>query len=423
MKDIFNEGEEKKGGVSETTKYMKRPSNRGWLWAILTIAVVIVVAVVAYLLLSEPSLKLKKGAQLKIEDMKKMAAKVDKIERKIRERQNEVFELLRTAKQQGVEIPPEIYQSMELGPEEIKALEEKLDKEEDVSYKGLLKDIVEKEKDINKLKDELTSLEKKLPHPVVVKPGDTHKKIAMEYLTKEYNLPKDKAAKLVEQVNTFDYLVPGFKVWNFYDPEADVFGTFVTQGTAPISPNEIKRRKKKELITAKEKAEEKAKKLEEEKNTLEQQVSDLEAKKRALQEDVAMLQQERDKLSKELAALSAKVTDLESRLNSVWYVVGTKNMLKTQGIVKTGFLSSTKIKELDQSVFNNRLDLRTSTTIVLNASDFGLKKIKKVTILPKEVYKNKVDYEVVYSPDKLQVQIQILNPSKFKNNKIVILIK
>ncbi|MCD6454228.1 MAG: hypothetical protein J7L62_02875 [Candidatus Aminicenantes bacterium] len=422
MKDIFNEGEERET-TKETTRYMRKPSNKGWLWAILAVAVVIVVAVVAYLFLSEPSIKLKKGAQLKIEDMKKMAAKVDKIEQKIREKQNEVFELLRTAKQQGVEIPPEIYQSMELGPDEIKALESKLEKEEDVSYKGLLKDIVEKEKEINSLKEELTTLEKKLPRPVVVKKGDTHRDIAINFLTQEYNLPVEKAKKLVEKVNTFDYLIPGFKVWNFYDPEADVFGTFVTQGAAPISPNQIKRRKKQELITAKEKAEARAKELEVAKKTLEEQVAELEAKKKALQEDVSMLRQERDKLTRELAALSAKVADLESKMNSVWYVVGTKGVLKSQGIIKTGFLTSTKIKELDQSLFNNRLDLRTSTTIVINATDFGLKKIKDATVLPKEVFKKKVDYEVVFSPDKAQAQIQILNPNKFKNNKVVIIIK
>ncbi len=422
MKSIFEEGEEKKE-IGESTKYMKRPSNKGWLWAILIVAIIVIAGVVAYLLLSEPSLKLKKGAQLKLADMKRMAAKVDKIERKIKERQNDVFNLLKEAKKQGVEIPPEIYQSMELGPEEVSALEAKLEKEEDVSYKALLKDIVENEKEINNLKDELTTLEKKLPRPVLVKKGDSHLKIALDFLTKEYNVPEAKAKKIIEKVNIFDYLVPGFKVWNFYDPQAEVFGTFVTQGTAPISPNEIKRRKKKALISAKEKAEEKAKTLEVAKKSLEVQVSDLEAKKKALQEDVAMLQEERDKLSKELAALSARASDLESRLNSVWYAAGTKKSLKKQGIVKSGFLSSAKIKNLDESIFTNRVDIRATTTLVLNASDFGLKKIKGVSILPSNIFKKKTDYSVVFSPGGAQAQIQLLNPMKFKNNKIVILVK
>ncbi len=421
MANIFDEEEK----VSDSTRYMKTAggSRKAIIWGALVVALVIIAAVVAYLLLSGPSLKVKKGAQLKFEDMKKLAAKVDKIEQQIKKKQNQVFQLLKTAKAQGVEIPPEIYQSMDLGPEEIKALEEKLEKEEDVSYKGLLRSIVEKEKEIQSMKEELAELEKKLPRPVVVKKGDTHRKIAMDFLTKQYNLPPEKAAKLISRVNIFDYLVPGFKVWNFYDPEADVFGTFVTQGDAPISPNEIKRRKKQELINAKERAERKAEQLAQVKKSLEAQVAELEARKKQLQEDVVMLQEERNRLSRQLAELSSRVADLESRLNSVWFAVGTKAQLKKAGIVKGGFLTSTKIKNLSPSLFPNRLDLRKSTIIVLKASDFGVKKIKGAWILPKDFYKNKVDYRVIPSPDGQQIQIQILKPEKFKNNKIVIVLK
>ncbi len=421
MANIFDDEEK----VNDSTRYMKAPrsSNRAIIWIALVAALVIIAAVAAYLFLSGPSLKIKKGAQLKFEDMKKMAAKVDKIEQQIKKKQNEVFELIKTAKAQGVEIPPEIYQSMDLGPEEVKALEERLEKEEDVSYKGLLKSIVEKEKDIQKMKEELANIEKKLPRPVVVKRGDTHMKIAMDFLTKQYNLPPDKASKLISRVNIFDYLVPGFKVWNFYDPEADVFGTFVTQGDAPISPNEIKRRKKQELVSAKEKAEKKAEQLAQVKKSLEAQVAELESRKKQLQEDVVMLQEERNRLSRQLAELSSRVADLESRLNSVWYAVGTKAQLKKAGIIKGGFLTSTKIKNLSPSLFPNRLDLRNSTIIVLKASDFGVPKIKGAWILPKDFYQLGVDYMVIPSPDGQQIQIQILKPEKFKNNKIVIVLK
>lgn len=55
--------------------------------------------------------------------------------------------------------------------------------------------------------------------------------------------------KLAERTLLFDSLVPGFKVWNFYS--GDEYGSFITQGNAPISPNEISRRNKKALVMPK----------------------------------------------------------------------------------------------------------------------------------------------------------------------------
>jgi hypothetical protein len=36
-------------------------------------------------------------------------------------------------------------------------------------------------------------------------------------------------------------MVPGFRVWLYYNKETDVFGTFVTQGDAKINPNKLAR--------------------------------------------------------------------------------------------------------------------------------------------------------------------------------------
>ncbi len=393
------------------------PSSQKKLLSIAVAVVILIVVVAAAMLLLLP----RKGGEgeAKLKNMEKLVMKVDKLEHEIKEKEKQVFDLLKQAKEQGMELPQEVFNKMELGEEEKALLEKKLEQEQDVSYKSLLQEVLQKQKEIDELKKQLLELEKKLPKPVVVKEGDTHYDIAMNFLTKEKGLSEEEAKKLIERVNIFEYLVPGFRVWNFYSD--GVYGTFVTQGDAPISPNAIYRRKKKELIDAKEAAEKKAKTLEEEKKTLQEQVAELESLKAKLQEEVMALQKEKEELMARAEELARFSEELESKLNSLYYVAGTGKQLKKMGIIEQKFLSSKKIKSLKEEFFPNRIDLRRDNVIVLKAEDYGLKKFKKVNILPK-VYKKGKDYRISFSPDKKQVQIQILDPSNFKMAKIVIIV-
>ncbi len=418
MKEKFEEKGKITEGEGKEAKTTAPPSQKKTLIiSLAAIIALILIVVVVYFLVSYQK---RKAGESKIKSMEKLVMKVDKLEREINEKQKEVFDLLKKAKEQGLDIPQQIFEKMELTEEEMALLERKLEQEQDVSYKSLLKDVLEKQKEIDQLKQQVIELEKKLPRPVVVKPGDTHYEIAFNFLTKEKGLSEKEAKKLIERVNIFEYLLPGFKVWNFY---ADgVYGTFVTQGTAPISPNALYRKKKKELIDAKKAAEQKAQTLEQEKKTLEEQVAELESLKAKLQQEVMALQEEKEKLMQRAEELARFSEELESKLNSIYYVVGTSKQLKKMGIIEQKFLSSKKIKSLREELFPNRLDLRESTLIVLNSADYGLKKFRKVEVLPK-TFKKKKDYIVTFSPDKKQVQIQILTPENFKMAKIVIIVR
>ncbi|MBN8705037.1 MAG: hypothetical protein J0L62_04120 [Bacteroidetes bacterium] len=119
-----------------------------------------------------------------------------------------------------------------------KVLKEMLDKEENVSYRGMLQKIVDKNSEIQSLNDQLTELRAKLPAPRRVKANQTHMQLALDYLMKEKALDSKTAHDLVDKTMLIDELVPGFDVWMYFNE--GTFGTFITQGSAPISPNKYK---------------------------------------------------------------------------------------------------------------------------------------------------------------------------------------
>lgn len=119
-----------------------------------------------------------------------------------------------------------------------KVLKEMLDKEENVSYRGMLQKIVDKNSEIQSLNDQLTELRAKLPAPRRVKANQTHMQLALDYLIKEKGLDSKTAHDLVDKTMLIDELVPGFDVWMYFNE--GTFGTFITQGSAPISPNKYK---------------------------------------------------------------------------------------------------------------------------------------------------------------------------------------
>ncbi len=127
---------------------------------------------------------------------------------------------------------------MGMNKDQLKLVQTMVDKEQDLTYRGLLTQIVDKNKQIEKVSSDLEDLKAKLPKPVVVKAGDTHYRIAANFL-KEKNVPQEKIIQLLEETLLADELMDGFNVWLYYND--DVFGTFVTQGSVKISPNRFKR--------------------------------------------------------------------------------------------------------------------------------------------------------------------------------------
>jgi hypothetical protein len=348
----------------------------------------------------------------------KEVQKIAKLEKQISEKQEKLNQMIRQyVKDGGKDLGLVVDQS--LGPEQRAVLEKKLQNEEGIGYKDLISDILKQQKDIEDLKVQIQDLEKKLPAPVLVNRGDKHFDIAMNYLTKEKGLDEATAKKLVYQTNIMDELVPGFKVWNFYDN--GVYGTFVTQGDAAVSPYGVIQAAKKKLVTEKNEAISQKEVLQKEKTTLLEQVADLEKRRDQLNQDVILLQQEREELVKKLAETRELSEELQSKLNSVFYRVGERKSLVDSGLVKDPVFGSAKILNFAENNFPDRVDLRSSDTISLTAEKCGVPSIKKVRIVP-TVFKADEDFSVIIPADGSKAEIKILNKDKFRAERTVVIL-
>lgn len=348
----------------------------------------------------------------------KEVQKIAKLEKQISEKQEKLNELIRQyVKEGGKDLGLVVDQS--LGPEQRAILEKKLQNEEGIGYKDLISDILKQQKEIEDLKVQVQELEKKLPAPVLVKKGDRHFDIAMNFLTKEKGLDEATAKKLIYQTNIMDELVPGFKVWNFYDN--GVYGTFVTQGDAAVSPYGVIQAAKSKLISEKKEAISQKEILQKEKGTLLEQVAELERKRDQLNQDVMLLQQEREELVKKLAETRELSEELKSKLNSVFYRVGERKTLVEAGLVKDPLFGSAKILDFAETNFPDRIDLRNSDTIPLSAEKCGVPLIKKIRIVP-TTFKQDADFQVVLSPDGSKADIKLLNKDKFRAERTIVIL-
>ncbi len=392
--DIFNDfSEEKKPKL---------------LYAVIALLLVVVIVLAVSLF------KGKKEADQLSPQVKQMQATVQKIqslETDIQTKQNEVFSLLKEYQTKTGQSLAEI-NVLNLTPEQKTILEEKIKNEQNVSIKSLLQEILNRNNEISELKGKVSELEALLPKPHVVEKGENHFEIAMKFLTEEKGIEKSKAMELVERTALFESLVPGFKVWNFYAD--DEFGTFVTQGTAPVSPNQVQRRIKKALVDARDKAIA-------EKEQLNQEVAALENRKTELINQLDTLNQEKESLLSKLSELDRENTIMQTKLNSLFFILDLKDNLEKRGILKGGFLRSTKLQSVNADEFKLSIDLRQEDTVNIDAAAFNIEKIKSITVYP-NFYQEGKEYSVSIAEDKKSASVKILDISKLKNERIVIAI-
>jgi hypothetical protein len=207
------------------------------------------------------------------------------------------------------------------------------------------------------LKNRIREAEANLGIPELVTSGDTHFQIAYEFLITQVE-KNDATARLILQNAPFqEPLFPGFKVWNFW--LADGFCTFVTQGTAPLTPEE----------------------------------ASLQEKEKAL-----------------------------ARLNSVYYISGSYPELKERKLLIGGFLKSTRIGEIAPEEYRDAIDLRSQKHIDINAAALPIKKISRLEIFPREFTADK-DYAVKFAANGRRAKIIILNSNVFRGRRIVIAVE
>ena len=372
-------------------------------------ALALVIVALAYFLLQGPS---GPKASPKMKQMQETVQQIQQLESNIQEKQNEVFSVLSEYKKKTGEDLPEV-NIMNLSPEQKKVLEEKIKNEKDVSIKSLLQDILDKNNDIQNLNARVQELETLLPKPHLVEKGENHYQIAMNFLLNEKGVDKTRAMELVERTALFEPIIPGFKVWNFY--AEDEYGTFITQGSAPISPNQIQRKVKKELVDAKDKAIS-------EKEQLQSDINEMETRRTELISQLDLLNQEKQSMLTKMSSLNDQNQEMQTALNSVYYAMDLRKNLNEKGIIKGGFLRSTKLQKVDTTLFDRSLDLRGDARITVSAAAFQLGKIKDITIYP-SYFKAETDFKIEIDEAGQNATITLLDAKKFMSEKIAIAIE
>lgn len=133
-----------------------------------------------------------------------------------------------------------------LNAAQYKRLASHMDSEEDMSCRELLRDISAIQQAIDQGKHRLQEITTKLPTPHRVQENENHYTLCMEYLTTEHHLSRGHADSLVARVGLNSDIIEGFHIWFYYENE--VFGTFVTQGDAHVSPTVFAKVVKRHLI-------------------------------------------------------------------------------------------------------------------------------------------------------------------------------
>ena len=177
------------------------------------------------------------GDQMSIEEFQSMAreaetqaASIASLQEAMRDNIQAYNQTVDAERRLTLQIDPECG----LCEEEMRKLEEHIEAENDESCRGVLNRIVELQEEIDELHVRLHDITDRLPEPHRVHRGENHYTLCMQYLKKEHGLSQRRADSLVARVALTSDIIEGFHVWFLY--QDDMFGTFVTQGDAHISP-------------------------------------------------------------------------------------------------------------------------------------------------------------------------------------------
>jgi hypothetical protein len=349
-----------------------------------------------------PEPEVAKASDAQVSSLSEMAVEYEKLEQQQAATNQQMGQLITRYQQRGGSLPPGF--GAELTDEQRALLAERI-KTEKAGLRTLLQDLIDRDKEVQQMKTRLDQLETQLPASVVAREGDRHDRIAMNFLVKQ-GVPAKKAYEIVSQINLQDALVPGFRVWTYY--QKGQFGTWVTRGKASITPQDHA----KKVLALLEESRDKALK------ELADTTSERDALKTATAEKEAALARSAEEL-KAMAETAeqqrAEVQRREVEANTLRFIVGSKKAL-----VKSKLLEKNMRKWNPATDQMSSLNLMESQEIPIDAASLGLKKVKKVTLVP-EIFVAGVDYAVqVGGPT---ATLRITTPDKFKANRFVIVVE
>lgn len=384
---------------------LRRRPDRGSVALIVSIIVVVLVIVVLvfhFLSRRQPT---------EVKNFQELVLQVDKFNSQISEREQKIMELVRkyNAANPNAGLDTAGIATMGLSPEQAEILARRVAQEKDVSYRGMLQEVITLNSQIDDLQRELMDVRSKLPAPQVVKQGDSHFKVCLDFLL-EKGVLEDEALKLIEQSALTTELLSGFEVWNYYND--GVFGSFVTQGSAKISPNELTRATKRRIDTERQS-------LIQARNVKEQEVRDLESRRSELMNQIEKLEEERVAMLSQMSQMAERNEDLARKLHSVHYVIGTFKDLDKQGVINKPTVGKWKTEDIERIENPAVLDLRSDNRITISAAALGMGRISKILLFPR-LYDDGPDYRIVISDDRQSATVVLQDVDKFQLAKLAI---
>ena len=306
----------------------------------------------------------------------------------------------------GRKLPP-----MRITNDQAALLQTLMSREGDVEIKGLLQEILDSHEKVGDLKDQIDALKGQLPTPTIAKRGDSHMKLAVEYLSKTHGVTEAEAKKLATRTLLTDQLAPGMEVWHFY---ADgVYASTVTQGTAKVSPYFLNMRAFQKMKTERDESVQLA-------AALEAEITVMEAQRDQLQRDLVVTREEKVVVEGERDELVDQVDDLVTADESAWFYVDTTRSLREKDVLAPVGI---KLKEWRRDLFEQRIDLRERYSIRMEAADFGVKTIKKVALLPQGLWLEKKDWHLEVEEGAKAAVLHLDEPDKFKNEAFVVVLR
>jgi hypothetical protein len=290
-------------------------------------------------------------------------------------------------------------------------LQTMLSNEDDISLKGLLQRILDTRDSITDLEDEIDALKRELPTPDLVSRGDSHLGLAADYLVKNHGLSQSEAERLAHRSLLTNNLAPGMEVWHFY---ADgVYGTTVTQGTARVSPFFLNIREKRKIQGERDDALALA-------ASLEAEITVLEATRDQLRTDLDRTIAQRDDYKYERDGLQEDKDVLVEEDESVFFYVDTARRLREKDILVPGGM---RLKDWRKDLFTQSLDLRNQNSLKVYAEDFGVRRLNKIVLLPRDRFKADTDYKIEYGDRNQTATIYLDNIDRFKNDAFVVALR
>jgi hypothetical protein len=346
------------------------------------------------------------GEDKEVKDLSQKAAELDKLSQQANTAGAEQSRKLREA---GVnDVRPDAA-TLQLTDEQKQVLENRIKAEKNSSYQALLQEVIDKDKEIRDMNGQIAKLRAVLPRPDRVRANESHYGLAMRFLRRK-GIPEAKAKALIDRVLIMDKLAPGFEVYHFYSN--GVYGTYVTQGRAAVTPTELQAEEKARIEGERDDANERAQKVQEE-------LADLNAQKEQITAEIDALRQEKTNMIKEMEGLAAANEAQKAKLNSVHYLVGSRKALVQEGIIVVPVFARDRAgSNWRDDVFTRSLDLRSKDSITVTAAEAGLQKISRISVVPGSLERDK-HYAVVLSEDKASATIKILAKDRFRNEKVV----